>query len=284
MNNYLEKITEEGLFAKKYRLFNSALITIILAIEYSLIEALISLGIDVYEENRRNKNYYHTLPELTGKAFGEALITQKMQVRLTVINMLRRSAAHSKSGETIEADVSTALESLRQLLRELQNFGGAQSPLVQGLHSRIRMIENNVAEQKNVSFMGLSSHTNEIGGSYAIDWMLSFALSICDRDTLCVLGIITKYRPPNAQRLKELLGPFQLGEQRVNEILKVLVISGAIWIGHPHDAKVTDPDLAPMSIGKDLLEELRKYFGANWRILFRCYKGIEEDFNKPRDI
>lgn len=280
--NYLEDVVKDGLMAKKYGLFNSASLSIILAIEYCLIEDLKLLGYDVYEKNKDVEGYHHTLFELTSKAFKESLITQKMYDRLKAINILRRSFAHSKSGKTIENDVNMAFEVLKQLLLELGNFEGQKSPFVDDLCLNINSIENNVKYQKNISFMGLVNATNEIGRSYSIDWSFNFALVTCDEDTLLVLAMMTKYTPPNGESLKKLLKPFNLSDGKINDVLRKLAISGAIWIGHPHDRRVNDPNLAPIGIINDLKEELQKYFKANWPIMFKSFLDVEEDFDKIR--
>lgn len=281
--NCLENVVKNGLMAKKYGLFNSASLSIILAIEYCLIESLKPLGYDVYEENKNNKKYYHTLSDLTTKAFNNDLISQKMNDRLNALNILRRSFVHSKSGKTIENDVKTAFEILKQLLLELGSFEGQKSPLVDDLRININSIENNVKEQKNISFMGLVNATNEIGRSYSIDWSLNFALVTCNEDTLLVLAMITKYSPPDVEYLKKLLKPFNLSDGKINDVLRKLAILGALWIGHPHDRKVLDdPNLAPIEIVNDLKEELQKYFKANWPIMFKSFIDVEEDFDKLR--
>ena len=280
--NYLENVIKDGLMAKKYGLFNSASFTIILAIEYCLIEALKPIGYDVYEKNKNNEKYHHTLFELTDEAFKNNLISQKMHDRLKAINILRRSFAHSKSGETIESDINMAFEVLKQLLLELGSFKGQKSSLVEYLHLNIHSIENNVKEQKNISFMGLVNATNEIDRSYSIDWLLNFALVTCNEDILLVLAMITKYSPPNGESLKKLLKPFNLSDGKINDVLRKLAISGALWIGHPHDRRVDDPDLAPIGIMNDLKEELQKYFKANWPIMFKSFIDVEEDFDRLR--
>ena len=280
--NYLENVIKDGLIAKKYRLFNSASLSIILVIEYCLIEALKPLGHDVYEIDKKSGQQDHTLNTLRSDALKNNLISQKMNDRLKAINFLRRSFAHSKSGETIESDVNTAFEGLKQLLLELGSFEGEKSSLVDDLHLNINSIENNVNIQKNISFMGLVDATNEIGRSYSIDWLLNFALVTCDEDTLLVLAMITKYSPPNVESLKKLLKPFNLSDRKINDVLRKLAILGALWIGHPHDRRVDEPNLAPIGIMNDLKEELQKYFKANWPIMFKSFIDIEEDFDKLR--
>lgn len=265
--NYLENAIKDGLMAKKYRLFNSASFSNILVIEYCLIEALKQLEYDVYEMNKKDEKFSHTLFKLTNEAFKKDIINQKMYDRLKAINILRRSFAHSKSGETIESDVNTTFEVLKQLLLELGSFKGQKSPLVEDLRININSIENNVKNQKKISFMGLVSSTNQIGRSYSIDFLLNFALVTCDEDTLLVLAMITKYSPPNGEYLKKLLKPFNLSDEKIYDVLRKLAISGVIWVGHSHDQRVEDPNLASIRIGNDLKGELQKYFKANWPIM-----------------
>ena len=280
--NYLENMVKEGLIAKKHRLFNSASITIILVIEYCLIESLMLVEFDVYKKNKDDRTYNHTFYILMTEAFKRNLISQKMNERLGALNILRNSAAHSKSGDTIESDVNTSFGILKELLLELGRFKGQTSPLVNDLRININSIENNVKNQKNISFMGLASSTNQIGRSYSIDWSLNFALVTCDEDTLLVLAMITKYSPPNGEYLKKLLKPFNLSDGKINDVLRKLAMSGVLGIGHPHDRRVEDPNLAPILIGNDLKEELQKYFKAMWPIIFKYFSDVEGDFDKLR--
>lgn len=282
--NYLTEILKESLICKKLRMFKPALIGIILIIEYTIIESLKELGIDVYEENRKNEKYYHTLSELNDKAYKNKLITQSMFDRLKAINILRRFGAHSKSGKTIEGDVETAYNAFKQLLKEINDYKGTQSNIVKEFISRINIIEKEVKNQKNLSFMGLVHGTNEIGRTFTIDSMLEFVLLVCDKDIFIVLAMITKYRPKNVEYLKKLLEPFKLKEKHIDEILRKLGFSGAIFIKHPHDVHVKNPNLAPIEVRQDLFSELEKYFKAYWPIIFRNYRNIEEDYDKPRDV
>lgn len=283
VKNYLIAILNESLICKKLRMFLAALIGIILAIEYTIIEILRASGIDMYEKNRDNKKYYHTLSKLNDEAYNNKLISEKMYDRLKAINIIRRVGAHSKSGETIEGDVEVAYNAYKQLLKEINDSKGTQSNIVKELISNINIIEKEVKNKKNISFMGLVRGTNEIGRTIIIDSMLEFALLVCDKDIFIVLAIITKYRPRNVEYLKKLLEPFEL-KTHIDKILKKLVISGAIFIGHPHDVRVKNFNLAPVEVRTDLFSELEKYFKAYWPIIFKNYRDIEGDYDKPRDI
>jgi hypothetical protein len=282
--NYLIEILIDSLRCKKSKMFQTALIGIILTIEYTIIEQLKALKIDIYEKNRDNAKYYHTLSQLNDEAYHNGLISEKMYDRLKAINMIRKFGAHSKSGETIEGDVETAYNAFKQLLKEINDYKGAQSKIVKEVISKINIIEREVKNQKNLSFMGLVHGTNEIGRTFTMDSMLKFALLVCDKDIFIVLAMITKYRPKNVEYLKKLLRPFNLKEKHLDEILRKLVAAGAVFIGHPHDVRMKDFDLAPVELRNDLFSELEKYFKAHWPIIFRNYRNIEEDYDKPRDI